>query len=58
MSSTSLLDFLMTVDAKNRDAEFVAEAVRLMAQVEIIDATHLSGAIVAEWVFEHKVVTF
>ena len=57
MSSTSLLDFLMTVDGK-RESEFVAKAVAMMAQVEITDATHLSGAIVAEWVFEHKVVTF
>ena len=50
----SLLEFLSTVDA-TRTVEFVGEALELLALVEITDATHLSGAVVAEWIFEHRV---
>ena len=50
----SLLAFLSTVDA-TRTVEFVGEALELLALVEITDATHLAGAVVAEWIFEHRV---
>ena len=42
----SLLEFLSTVDA-TRTVEFVGEALELLALVEITDATHLAGAVVA-----------